>query len=92
MDIEQTRHVLDSLMILSFLVFTGLVGIIVIRGFPLTNKAIALPFAFLFISMSTLAVTGQIDDNPKAAGSYLMKWLFLCFTGVIISAITFAVA
>ncbi len=92
MDIERMRHVLDSLMILSFLIFAGLVGIILIKDFPLTNKAIALPFAFLFISMSTLAVTGQIDDNPKAAGSYLMKWFFLCLTGVIISAVTFAVA
>jgi len=92
MDIERMRHVLDSLMILSFLIFAGLVGIILIRDFPLTNKAIALPFAFLFISLVTLAVTGHIDDNPRAAGSYLMKWLILCLTGIVITAVTFVVA
>jgi len=92
MDVERIRRVLDSLMILSFLIFCALAAMIVLTNFPLTTKAISLPFAFLFISLATLAVTGQIDENPAGVDKQLVKWLFVCVFGVLMTAFTFTIS
>lgn len=92
MDIERIRRMLDSLMILSFLVLCVLVGVIMISDSPLTSKTVSLPFAFLFISMATLAVTGQIDENPAGVDRHIMKWLLVCIFAVLISAFTFTIS
>lgn len=89
MDVEQIRRVLDSLMILSFVILCALIGLIMLRNASLTSKTISLPFAFLFISLTTLAVTGQIDENPAGVDRYLINWLFACVFGVLFSAIIF---
>ena len=92
MDVERIRRVLDSLMILSFLIFCALAGMIVLTDFPLTTKAVSLPFAFLFISLATLVVTGQIDENPAGVDKHLVKWLFVCVFGVLMTAFTFTIS
>jgi len=92
MDVDRIRHVLNSLMILSFLTFGGLSAIILITDAELTNPTVALPFAFLFISLVTLITTGQINDRPRLVKKYLRDWLVICTFGILISAllITFA--
>jgi len=92
MDVDRIRHVLNSLMILSFLIFGGLVAIILVTDVELTSPAVALPFAFLFISLTTLITTGQINDRPRLVKKYLRDWLIICTFGILISAlvITFA--
>ncbi|KXH77236.1 MAG: hypothetical protein AM326_05465 [Candidatus Thorarchaeota archaeon SMTZ-45] len=92
MDVDRIRHVLNSLMILSFLIFGGLVAIILVTDVELTSPAVALPFAFLFISLTTLITTGQINDRPRLLKKYLRDWLIICTFGILISAlvITFA--
>ena len=89
MDVNRIQHVLTSLMILSFLIFGGLSAIILITNVPLSNGAVALPFAFLFISMMTLVVTTQIKDNPNRINMYIREWLSICVFVIIISALTF---
>jgi hypothetical protein len=76
-------------MILSFIIFGGLVGIIMITDIPLTNGSVALPFAFLFISLVTLLITGQIDEKPDLVQKYMRDWLIICTIGIIISALAF---
>jgi len=92
MDIERIRRVLDSLMVLSFLLFGVLAVILVLTNSLLTNKAVSLPFAFLFISATTLIVTGQIDEDPARVDRHLIKWLFVCVFGVVFCALTFTFA
>ncbi|MFW9799044.1 MAG: hypothetical protein ACFFD9_01270 [Candidatus Thorarchaeota archaeon] len=87
MDVDRIRHVLNSLMILSFLVFGALAAIILITDAPLTNSTVALPFAFLFISFMTLIVTGQINDRPRLVKRYVRDWLLICAFAIIISAL-----
>lgn len=89
MDVDRIQHVLTSLMILSFLIFGALSGLILITDTPLSNGAVALPFAFLFISMMTLITTGLISDKPNAVNKYVSQWLILCSFVVLLSALVF---
>ena len=89
MDVTRIKHILNSLMILSFIIFGGLAAIILITDVPLTNGTVALPFAFLFISLSTLIITGQIDEKPNMVQKYMRDWLIICTIGIIISALAF---
>ena len=89
MDVIRIKHILNSLMILSFIIFGGLAGIIMITDIPLTNGSVALPFAFLFISLVTLLITGQIDEKPDLVQKYMRDWLIICTIGIIISALAF---
>jgi hypothetical protein len=89
MDTTRIRHVLNALMILSFLIFGGLVGIIFITDAPLVSKTVALPFAFLFLSMMTLVTTGQIQERPQRVRGYLRDWLIICTFGVVLCALAF---
>jgi hypothetical protein len=79
-------------MILSFLIFGGLAAIVLISDAELTSTTVALPFAFLFISFTTLITTGQINDRPRLVKKYLRDWLIICTFAILISAlvITFA--
>jgi hypothetical protein len=89
MDVERIKHIMTSLMILSFLIFGGLVAIIMVTDTSLNNAAVALPFAFLFISLTTLIITGQIEEKPKLVHKYMRNWLIICTIGIIISALAF---
>ncbi len=89
MDVIRIKHIMNSLMILSFLIFGGLAAILMITDVPLTNGTVALPFAFLFISLSTLIITGQIDEKPNLVQKYMRDWLVVCTIGIIISALAF---
>lgn len=89
MDVERIKHIMTSLMILSFLIFGGLVAIIMITDVSLNNASVALPFAFLFIAVTTLIITGQIDERPKLVQKYMRDWLIICTIGIIISALAF---
>ena len=92
MDVTRIRHVLNALMILSFLILGGLVGIIAITDAPLVTKTVALPFAFLFISMMTLITTGQIQNRPKGTRRYLGEWVIICIFATILCALAFTFA
>jgi len=89
MDVTRIKHILNSLMILSFLIFGGLAAIIMITDVPLTNGTVALPFAFLFISLVTLIIIGQIDEKPNLVQKYMRDWLIICTIGIVISALAF---
>jgi len=89
MDVERIKHIMTSLMILSFLIFGGLVAIIMITDVTLNNASVSLPFAFLFISLATLVATAQIDEKPKLVRKYMRDWLIICTIGIIISALAF---
>jgi len=89
MDVKRIKHIMTSLMILSFVIFGGLVAIIMITDVSLTNATVALPFAFLFISLTTLIFTGQIDERPKLVQKYMRDWLIICTIGIVISALAF---
>ena len=89
MDVIRIKHIMNSLMILSFLIFGGLAAILMITDVPLTNGTVALPFAFLFISFTTLIITGQIDEKPNLVQKYMRDWLIVCTVGIIISALAF---
>ncbi len=89
MDVERIKHIMTSLMILSFLIFGGLVAIIMITDVRLNNASVSLPFAFLFISLITLVTTAQIDEKPRLVRKYMRDWLIICIVGIIISALAF---
>ncbi|MGY5855054.1 MAG: hypothetical protein ThorAB25_01780 [Candidatus Thorarchaeota archaeon AB_25] len=89
MDVERIKHIMNSLMILSFLIFGALSGIILITDVPLTNTSVSLPFAFLYISTATFVITAQINERPKLIQRYLRDWLIMCLIGIIISALVF---
>jgi hypothetical protein len=89
MDVDRIQHVLTSLMIFSFLIFGGLSAIILITNSPLSNGAVVLPFAFLFISMMTLITTGLIADKPSAMNRYVSQWLIICAFAIFLSALLF---
>lgn len=89
MDLNRTQHILNSLMILAFLIFGGLSGVLLITDTPLTSATVALPFSFLFLCIMTLIVTGQIDEKPQMIEKYLREWLIICVLGVIIGALAF---
>ena len=89
MDVDRIKHIMNSLMILSFLIFGALSGIILITDVPLTNTSVSLPFAFLYISVATFVITAQIDERPKLIQKYLRDWLIICLVGIIISALAF---
>lgn len=80
---------MNSLMILSFLIFGGLVAIIMITDASLNNASVPLPFAFLFIALVTLITTGQIDERPQLVQKYMRDWLIICTIGIVISALAF---
>jgi len=89
MDVERIKHILNSLMIISTLIFAGLIGIIMITDVSLNNTTAPLPFAFMFISIVTFITAGQIDDKPKLVQKYLRDWLIICTVGIIVSALAF---
>ena len=89
MDVIRIKHIMNSLMILSFLIFGGLAAIIMITDVNLTNATVALPFAFLFISFTTLIITGLIDEKPNMVQKYMRDWLIICTIGIVISALAF---
>ena len=89
MEVERIKNILTSLMILSFLIFGGLAAIIMITDVRLNNATVALPFAFLFICISTFIITGQINEKPKLVGKYMRDWLILCTIGIVLSALVF---
>ncbi len=89
MNTSRARHVLNSLTFLSFLVFAGLSGLVMLLDVPLTNVTVSLPFAFLFVSLMTLITTGRIADNPKQLDRFLIEWLIVCVFGTLICALVF---
>jgi hypothetical protein len=89
MDIERVQHVFNSLMIISFLIFGGFTGILLITDVPLNGRSVSLPFSFLFLSMMTLLLTTQIKDNPDRINRYIREWIVICVFVTIISALTF---
>jgi hypothetical protein len=89
MDIERVRHIFNSLMIISFFIFGGLAGILLIIDAPLNGRTVSLPFSFLFISIMTLILTTQIKDNPNRIDLYIREWLATCIFVIIIGALTF---
>ena len=89
MDVDRIKHIMNSLMILSFLIFGALSGIILITDVPITNTSVSLPFAFLYISTATFVITAQINERPKLIQRYLRDWLIMCLIGIIISALVF---
>ena len=91
MDVNRIKHIMNSLMIFSFLIFGGLLAIILITNIPLTNASVSLPFAFLFISIVTFVTTAQINDRPALIQKYLRDWLIICLFGIIISALVFTI-
>lgn len=92
MDVGRTQRILTSVMIISFLIFGLLAGIILIFDAPLENTTAALPFAFLFISGMTLVTTGQIRNRPQRVSKYLREWLFVVVFVVVIAALAFTLA
>jgi len=89
MDVDRIKHIMNSLMIISFLIFGMLSGIVLITDVPLNNTSVSLPFAFLFITIATFLTTAQINERPKLIQKYLRDWLIICLVGVIISALAF---
>jgi len=88
MNVDRIRHVLNAIMILCFLIFGGLMGIILIVDASIVvSRTIALPFAFLFLFIMTLITTGRIQERPKRVRTYLREWLFICTLGVVICAL-----
>jgi hypothetical protein len=79
-------------MILSFLIFGLLSGVIIITDAPLTNATVSLPFVFLFISLVTLLVTGKISERPHMADRYLLEWTASCIFGIVLGALAFTLA
>jgi hypothetical protein len=92
MDVDRIKHIMNSLMIFSFLIFGALSGILLISDTPLTNTSVSLPFAFLYISLATFIITAQISERPKLVQKYLRDWLIICLVGIIISALTFTLS
>ena len=92
MDVDRTQRILTSLMIISFLIFGLLAGIILITDAPLDASTTSLPFAFLFISGMTLIITGQINERPKNVDRYLRQWLVICVFVAVLSALAFTLA
>ncbi|MGY5861288.1 MAG: hypothetical protein RTU09_02795 [Candidatus Thorarchaeota archaeon] len=92
MELGRTQHILNSLMILTFLIFGGLSGVLLITDTPLTSSTVALPFAFLFLCIMTLIVTGQIDEKPQMIEKYLREWLIVCIFVVTLAALVFTLA
>ncbi len=89
MNTSRARHVLNSLTIISFLIFGGLSALILLLNVPLTNMTVSLPFAFLFISTMTLITTGRISDQPGLIEKYLLEWLFICVFITLVCALVF---
>ena len=89
MDVDRIKHIMNSLMIFSFLIFGALSGIILLTDTPLNNTSVSLPFAFLYISTAIFIMTAQINERPKLIQKYLRDWLIICSVGIIISALAF---
>jgi hypothetical protein len=89
MDVERIKHIMNSIMILSFLIFGGLLAVIMISDVGLNNASVSLPFAFMFVSIITLITTGQINEKPRLTQKYLRDWIIICTIGIIISALVF---
>ena len=89
MDIDRIKHIMNSLLILAFLIFGALSAIVLITDAPLSNTSVSLPFAFLYVSIATFITTAQIDERPKLIKKYLRDWLIICLVGILISALAF---
>ncbi|MBD3159691.1 MAG: hypothetical protein GF309_12950 [Candidatus Lokiarchaeota archaeon] len=91
MELDRIQRILNSFMAISFLVFVGLAGYIFLRDISLTNQTVALPFAFLYLSIVTLITTARIAENPDGLSDYLRGWVAVCAFGTLISALAFMV-
>ena len=89
MDVDRIKHIMNSLTVLSFLIFGALSAIVLITDVPLNNTSVSLPFAFLYISTATFVITAQINERPKLIQRHLRDWLIICLVGIIISALAF---
>ena len=87
MDVERIKHIMNSVMILSFLIFGGLMAIILITDVQINNTTAPLPFAFLFLFLSTFVITSQINEKPKLVQKYMRDWLIISTAGIIIAAL-----
>jgi len=87
MDVERIKHIMNSIMILAFLIFGGLFAIIIITDTTLNSTTVPLPFAFLFISITTFITTSQINEKPKLVQKFMREWIFICTIGIVISAL-----
>lgn len=92
MNISIVKNVMNSLMIISFLIFLALASIIMITDTVLTTRAVSLPFTFLFISIMTFVTTGKIDEQPSTVERILRQWALICVLVVLISAVAFTLA
>ena len=92
MDVGRTQRILTSIMVISFLIFGLLAGVMLIFDAPLENATAALPFAFLFISGMTLVTTSQINSRPQRVGRYLRDWLVVVVFVVVLSALALTLA
>ncbi len=87
MDTERVQHVMALIMILSFLIFGGLAGLIFLTHTPLTSKSVALPFTFLFLFMNTLITSGRIEDQPQRLDHHLLEWLVISALLMVIAGL-----
>jgi hypothetical protein len=92
MNISIVKNVMNSLMIISFLIFLALASIVVATDTALTTRAVSLPFTFLFISIMTFLSTGKIDEQPTTVERILRQWVLICVLVVLISAVAFTLA
>ena len=92
MKTDRIRHVLNSIMILSFLIFGLLSGVIILTDAPLTSATVSLPFVFMFISMTTFLIIDKISDRPHMAERYLFEWTVTCIFGIVLGALAFTLA
>jgi hypothetical protein len=92
MNISIVKNVMNSLMIISFVIFLALASIMVATDTDLTTRAVSLPFTFLFISIMTFVTTGKLDEQPATAERTLRQWVLICVFVVLISAVAFTLA
>ena len=89
MEVDRIKHIMNSLLILAFLIFGALSAIILITDAPLSSVSVSLPFAFLYVSIATFTTLAQIDERPKLIKKYLRDWLIICLVGILIGSLAF---
>ncbi len=87
MKLEHVQNVLTSLMVLSFLIFAGMLAMIQFNDISLTPRTLSLPFAFLFVFIMTLIISGQISEQPNMIRKFLIQWLSICVLIIFLSSI-----
>ena len=89
MEVDRIKHIMNSLLILAFLIFGAFSAIILITDAPLSSASVSLPFAFLYVSIATFTTLAQIDERPKLIKKYLRDWLIICLVGILIGSLAF---